>query len=310
MNMQTPVDEQIQEEALSWFVRVRADDFGAAEQAQLQHWLAQDPRHRSEYARLGQTWNQLGGLGNYFSRPQPAPVRRAVAWRTATIALAACAAGMAVLLVFRFSPVTHEAPPGGHLNVQIAGGIQVELDADSAIRVSRLTDYPDVRLTRGSAYFDVQAAQSGLRVHVADATLRDIGTRFAATVVEDDGHVAVAEGMVEVSSVEEQKMLGMGQQTRFSSGRINAPGAIDPQQIAPWKNGEYRFVAATLAEVADAVWRHSRLRIEIPDAHVARLTVSGNFEIRQPDKLLWAITQIHDLQARKQSDGYKLLPNS
>jgi transmembrane sensor len=311
MNMQTSQDEQIQEEALRWFARARATNFSVNEQQQLENWLEQDARHRCEYTLLHKTWKQVGELEYSFSRPAKLPNRRDVIWRPTMLALAAGAVIASVLLVYLYTPIYYEAPPGGHLNVQIADGIQVELDADSAIRVSRLTDYPDVRLTRGSAYFDVQASRSGLRVHVADVSLRDIGTRFAATVVQDDGQVAVAEGMVEVSSAAEQKMLGVGQQTHFSSDQISTPGAVDPQQIAPWRNGEYRFTAATLAEVADAIWRHSRLRIEIPDARIASLTVSGNFEIQQPEKLLWVIAQVHDLHARKLADGhYKLLPNS
>lgn len=303
-------DERIQEEALRWFARARAANFSATEQLQLESWLEQDARHRNEYALLHQIWKQVGALEYSFSRPVKPPVRKGVMYRPALLALAACAVFATTLLIYRYAPVTYEAPPGGRLNVQIAEGIHVELDADSAIRASRLTAYPDVTLTRGSAYFDVQAVNSGLLVHVANAALRDIGTRFAATVVKDDGQVAVAEGMVEVSVAAEQKMLQSGQQTRFTDERIDAPVACDPQQVAAWKNGEYRFAAASLAEVADAVWRHSRLRIEIPDAHIARLTVSGNFDIRQPEKLLWAVAQIHDLQAHKQADGYKLLPNS
>lgn len=303
-------DEQIQEEALRWFARARAANFSATEQLQLANWLEQDARHRSEYALLHQTWKQVGELEYSFSRPAKSAVRKGGMRRPAMLALAACAMFATALLISRYAPVTYEAPPGGRLSVQIVKGIHVELDADSSIRVSRLTSYPDVKLTRGSAYFNVQAVNSGLLVHVADAALRDIGTRFAATVVKDDGQVAVAEGMVEVSAAAEQIMLQSGQQTRFTDERIDAPVACDPQQVAAWKNGEYRFAAASLAEVADAVWRHSRLRIDIPDAQVASLTVSGNFDIRQPEKLLWAIAQIHDLQARKQSDGYKLLPNS
>lgn len=300
--MSSHVDETIREAALFWFTRARAANFSATEHAQLQSWLAQDSRHRGEYARLEQTWTQLGALRNHFSRLRPAPVRLVTA-RRATVALA-CAAGFAALLVFRYPPDIYQAPPGGHLSVQIAEGIQAELDADSAIQVAHFSLYPDVHLTRGSAYFDVRTSQSGLQVHVAEFTLRDIGTRFSATVVPGGGKVAVAEGKVEISTDTARQMLNAGQQCHFAMGRIASSTAINPQQVAAWQNDEYRFDAAPLTEVADAIWRHSRLRVEIPDPRIANLTISGSFDIQQPDKLLWAVAQIHELRARQQPDGH------
>jgi len=303
MSLPVPPDDPVKERALHWFVRSRADDFAAEERAQLEQWLGEAPSHRIEYGRLGQTWGQLGGLHNYFSRPQPK--RHSSSWKT--VSLAASVAGVAGLLAVLYWPETYQALPGEHLSVQLVEGIKIELDADSVIRVSRTSSHPDVRLIQGSAYFDVQAKHSGLEVHVADATLRDIGTRFAATVVQGNGSLSVAEGMVEISASAGKKMLSEGQQTRFTSLSIDNPVAINPQQVAAWKSGEYRFEASTLDEVADAIWRHSRVRVEIPDRRIAKLSISGNFDIRQPDKLLWAIAQIHNLQLKQQAEGRWML---
>lgn len=252
---------------------------------------------------MQQTWQQVGALERHLSRPVPPSLMR----RPAMQAMAAGAVLAAILLGYRLSYVEYESQPGRQLQVQLEAGMAAVLDADSAIRVSRWSGRPDVTLVRGSAYFDVQAHGSGLQVHVADTTLRDIGTRFVASIVEDDGRVAVAQGRVEVNAGEVRQMLGAGQQTRFAADRVEVPVSCDPQHVAPWLDGEYRFAAATLAEVADALWRHSRMRLDIPDASVAALTVSGNFEIGQPDKLVWAVAQIHDLQSRKLPDGYRLV---
>lgn len=303
MSTQAPIEEAIRETALFWFTRARAADFGANDYAQLQHWLAQDPRHHDEYARLEQTWTQLGALRDHFSRPRPAPVRSFTARRVA-VALAACVVGFFAVLFFRYPSELYQAPPGGHLSVQIAEGIQAELDADSAIEVAHFSLHPDVHLMRGSVYFDVKARHTGLQVHVAEITLHDIGTRFSATVIQNDGKVAVAEGQVEISTATSQMMLSTGQQVHFASEDIDTPISINPQQVAAWQNDAYRFDAAPLSEVADTIWRHSRLRIEIPDARISALTVSGNFDIQQPEKLVWAIAQIHELRVKKQPDGH------
>lgn len=307
--MNTPVshDEQIQEAALRWFTRARAEDFSATERRQMENWLAQAPVHRREYARLEQTWSQMDGLSTYFKRPRPMQAHRKPARRTAKAALAACAAGIVAIMIFRYPPAHYQAPPGERLSVQIAAGLQAELDSDSAIEVNRWSLHPDVRLTRGSVYFDVQIPNSGLQVHVAETTLRDIGTRFAITTLpQGGGRVAVAEGIVEVSTATERETLSAGHQTRFSNARIEPPTTINPQQVTAWHSGEY-FDATPLAEVADTLWRHHRVRIDIPDNRIANLTISGSYDIRQPQKLLWAIAQIHQLHEQRQPDGHILL---
>lgn len=305
----SPADRQIREEALRWFVRARAEGFGPDERGQLVSWLERDGRHRREYDLLQQVWDRAGELEHRYGRPSVTPLRGGLR-RAAAMAMSACVMMAIVLVLFRYSSVDYAAPPGGRLSVQLAEGVRAELDADSAIRVNRLALHPDVTLVRGSAYFDVDAVRSGLEVHAAQATLRDIGTRFSATVLENEGRVAVAEGKVEVTLGGARRTLESGRQARFAAGRIGEPDFCDLQQVAPWMNGEYRFAAATLAEVADALWRHGRMRVEIPDARVATLTVSGNFDMAEPEKLMRAIARIHGLQFRTRAGGYELLSDS
>ena len=307
MNSPASDDGQIQEAALRWYTRARAADFSATERMQLESWLAQDPGNRREYARLEQTWNEMDGLRNYFKRTRAVQARRNATRRTAKAALAACCAGIVAIMVFSYPPALYQTPPGRHLSIQIAAGVRAELDADSAIEVNRWSLHPDVRITRGSVYFDVQTPDSGLQVHVAETTLRDSGTRFAITTLpHGGGRVAVAEGIVEISTATGRETLSAGYQTRFGGARVESPTSINPQQVFAWQSGDY-FEATTLTEVADTLWRHQRVRIEIPDIRIANLTLSGSYDIRHPQKLLWAIAKTHQLQEQLQPHGHILL---
>jgi ferric-dicitrate binding protein FerR (iron transport regulator) len=39
-----------------------------------------------------------------------------------------------------------------------------------------------------------------------------------------------------------------------------------------------------------------RIRLDIPDPKVAALTVSGGVPISEPDRVLWAVAQVHGLK--------------
>ncbi len=294
------------EAALRWFVRARAEDFSAAERTEMNAWLADNPQHREEYARLQQTWrtlDRLPGQTRYLNRPSA--TRRRPAWLL--YSGAACAAAVAILLTLRMQPARFETPPGEYLRVEIAQGIEASLDAGSAIEVRNLF-HPEVRLLRGNAYFAVQeGGAKGLEVQAGDAHIRDIGTRFAVTEERNDWRVAVADGKVEIRLHGTRQMVEAEQQARFDSRRVAAPASIKPESVAAWRNGEYYFDNTPLNEVAAEIRRHSQLQVEIPDSHVATLTVSGRYGIHDPGRLLWAIAQIHALETMRQPDGRVVL---
>jgi transmembrane sensor len=307
-----PAAHDPSQQALHWFVRARSPDFGNDERQRMEAWLAVDPAHRNEFERLRDTWGKLDSLAPHLDtlrqaapamlaalRPEkPAIPRRGWIFPTLGSALAA----MVILLWLFPRPVetlNFETTPGQHLSVVIGEGIEAVLDADSAIRVAR-SNPPRVELVRGDVYFAVDRPDGGgLEVMAGRARIRDIGTRFAVTLREQIGHVAVAEGMVEIQTGGTRRTAAAGLRVDFDGAGITGEKPLATENVAPWRNGQWRFTAAPLAEIATEMARQQRIILDIADPKVAALTVSGSFDINEPDKVLWAIAQVHGLKARR-----------
>lgn len=300
-------DDPAQQQALHWFVRSRAVDFSPTEREQLTQWLADDARHQQAFEQLSDTWNDLDQLAPrlYKLRPTPGRARRRELLRGA-LAFGALA-GIGLLYWQNLEPPTRhlESARGQHLQIALPQGGQMWLDADSAVD---LVESQPVRITllRGGIYLQVEHG-NGLRVLAAGATLRDIGTRFAVSLHGDQAQVAVAEGRVEISTGLASKQIGAGQGLTFNANELLAEQRLDTRNIAAWREGRWHFAGTPLAELANELRRQHNLQLTFDDPKLARLAVSGDFEIKRPDKVLWAVSQVHDLRLHHpESHVYRL----
>lgn len=305
------MNQPIDDEALRWFVRSRAGDFSPAERQRRDAWLAADPAHQAAYDALATTWNQFDDIAALLPEqvraiPRPAPLRLAVAPRRLPRLLPfggalVAAAALAFIFLMPREEVLHtvETQPGQHRQLAFADGTRLSLDADSVARVSDNLP-PRIELLRGQLYLDVNHASSGrLEVRAGTTRIRDIGTRFTVSLRNGQGRVAVAEGQVEVKDAQRLLMLFAGRGADFGPQGIVGERAIADADIAPWRNGQWRFAATPLTELADELARQQRIRLDIPDPKVAALTVSGSFPISEPDRVLWAVAQVHGLKLDK-----------
>lgn len=289
--------DAIDEAALHWFVRRRAGNFSAAERHQFDDWMASDPAHQAAFATLESTWARLDEIATLVPRPVVASRRHTNPLLPLGGALLAAAAFAVFFLLPREDVQrTVEAAPGQHRQITFADGTYLALDADSVARVND-TLPPRIELLKGSIYLDVSTASSGqLQVHVGKTRIRDIGTRFSVSFRSDLGQVSVADGQVELQDDKHTVTLFPGHGANFGPQGIASEYTVASDDIAPWRNGQWRFAATPLTELVDELARQQRIRLDIPDTTIAALTVSGNFPISQPDRVLWAITQVHGLK--------------
>lgn len=288
-------DEPIQQQALHWFVRSRASDFSAAERTQLAHWLAADARHRQEFEQLSGTWRDLDRLAPRLTRLRTPPAQRARR-RLLEGALAfslLAGTGMYFWQTAQSAPRHLESARGQHLQVSLASGAQLWLDADSAIDLTESRP-AHIVLRRGGLYLQVEHGD-GLIVEAAGASLRDIGTRFAVHLRGDQASVAVAEGRVEVTTASASQQVGAGRRLNFNAQALLAEQAIASEAVGAWRQGRWHFSATPLAELADELKRQQNLRLDFSEPGLGRLTVSGDFEMRHPEQVLWAVAQVHGL---------------
>ena len=186
-----PQRDQLLEEASLWFARMRGPDAGRY-RPQFEAWLALGAAHLGAYNRAGEVF----ALGKFLSasaevrsddaRSTPARGRRGLLVAAAAVAAVALAVwfGDTRLPNQGSDPVTAaRAPEGGAPGSQIlstkaneqrtfalADGSSLRLAPASSVAVLFDTAHRDLRLTRGSARFDVAHEGRPFVVHAGDVT--------------------------------------------------------------------------------------------------------------------------------------------
>lgn len=306
MNGPTTTTSAIEQEALRHYVRSRAPDFGADERRALDAWLAEHASHRTAFRRLEQTWQRLDGLADAFKderavlmRERKRPAHTPGRWLFAAMASAAAA-----MLVFAVPPGAglprhFETTVAQQRTISLPAGIDVAINADSAIDV---VDGDPIRidLVRGDMFVDVGRAASGhLEVRAGNAVILDIGTRFSVSTKDRGGSLAVEEGQVELRTGPARLFVGAGQGADFDAGGHVEAHSLGASAVAPWRERRWQFDATSLAVVSGELWRQQGLRVDVADAAVAALTVSGTFAFDEPDQVLWAVAQVHGLRLKR-----------
>lgn len=226
----------------------------------------------------------------------------------------------------RFS-AEYSTPVGQHRVVELPDHTQIQLNTDTQLRVEYSATARTVSMTRGEAMFEVaKDAVRPFTVRFAGYDFKAVGTAFN---VRADSHgclrLTVTEGRVRVHRtppaeledkpapptvlseatdilVEANKAVSIGPR----SERIDS---LSPDQVAAttaWQHGVIVFKATPLAQVVEELARYSTVRFVISEPKLARLPVSGYFEVGDIDSLSAALEQNVGIKIIKQ-DGYLLL---
>jgi transmembrane sensor len=149
-----------------------------------------------------------------------------------------------------------------------------------------------VEIARGQALFTVaRDDQRRFRVSAGNAHIIAVGTQFdvdrrahvtVVTVVE--GTVAVLAGQPPSPDVAGFPPNGLrvntGYQVRVDAGGVLAqPTPVDVQQAMAWLQGKIAFEQRPLGEVAEEFNRYGSIPIEIDDAELRALPISGVFDV-------------------------------
>jgi transmembrane sensor len=148
---------------------------------------------------------------------------------------------------------------------------------------------------RGDAYFEVvHKASSPFVVHVGQAVVRDVGTRFA--VRSDDAQgviVAVAEGAVSLStkdSVSPHLLLQAGQRGAVRPDRPPerlGTGAVN-EDLA-WMRGQLVFRESPMTEVVSSLRRWYGIDLRFEDRSFATRHITATFSGEPPDRVIEVI---------------------
>lgn len=302
------------EEALHWFVRLRAGEITDGDRSRFQVWRDGHVYRREEFDKLTEIWDDLDDIapllerevdraeaesqptGRRFSTPRQE--RRSGYGRSAALVasfLAVMAGGW--WFAGRTDIAEYRTARGEQRTVMLPDGSRLILNTETSVTTELSMRARTAVLHRGEAYFVVaHDDRKPFRVEAGNGTVRDIGTQF--TVRRDPAQVTVSvvEGAVEVESASEPAskqatVLTAGEQASYGeAGGLSATTTVDVATVTAWTTGELVFEQRPLAEVVREIGRYHQGEIRVLGPRLSDRKISGRFNLRDREAFLRAVT--------------------
>jgi transmembrane sensor len=242
--------------------------------------------------------------------------RRVLLSIAAALVLALAGHFFVSIRVLRLWPQVITVPHGEQRTVQLSDGSVMHLNASSRVtvqfsRVERL-----IELEQGQALFEVtQDARRPFRVRAGRAQVVAVGTQFDVyRRSEDRITVTVLQGRVEVMSQEPPSgsadtgqvavnalplQVGAGEQLRVGPTELSRVEPVDVHLATAWIHREIAFEQRPLGEIAEEINRYAHVPIDIEDASLRELRVSGVLDAYDTDSLLLFLGQYGEVEVGK-----------
>lgn len=296
--MRRETSQEIDVAAADWAARIDRGALSAADEGQLDAWIAGDARRLGAFMRMRAVAlqsNSAKALGpdfepEAFAQAEPSaatPItRRRLFWLGGS-AVAASALG-AIGLGLMTRDTVYETRLGEMRVVTLEDGSAVTLNTASRIRVAFADTRRTVTLEEGEALFDV--AKDPARPFIVEAggtSVRAVGTSFSVKRLNDAPvEVLVREGIVEVAQPATPRPVRMTANMRIvTSHAVAQPVAIAQTEVdreIAWRSGRIAFEGEPLAQAAAAFGRYSDTRIIIEDPGIGREEITGLFASNDP----------------------------
>jgi len=292
------------EQAIAWAVRLQMH--GATPDAlhSLQRWRDADPCHEQAWQRLAAIGNQFSGLAPEASRATlDASLARRRQRRQALKVLAGIGfAGTATWFAID-TQADYRTGTGQRLAVRLPDGSLLHLNAGTAVRLRFDGKQRLLNLLHGDIAITTHAdpQRRPFLVETGEARMLALGTRFTLRrLAGTDGmltRLAVQEHAVQLqaaASAARPVLVQTGDSVLTDGARIwREPTHDDP---AAWLDGVIAARDMPLGQLVAELARH-RHGLLLCDADIARLPVSGVFQLDDPERALRVLLQTQPIVA-------------
>lgn len=317
--MNTPADKEegATIEAARWLVALDEAPDDRDLRVRFQAWLDASPANAAAWADACDVYGLMAKTEPaHRARWEKAPLRPAVlrqrlsrrrlAWAAAVGALAAClavVAGPDLVLRWQADQVTATAEVR---TLGLEDRSVVRLAPDSAIDVAYGAGRRQVRLLRGEAFFEVKSdAARPFRVAASGVDVTVLGTAFNVRLAGQGVEVALQHGLVQVDeatvSPPVAERLKPGDWVRVARNGAVERGAIPPEEVAPWLQGQIVARDRPMADVVDELRRYYAGLIVVANGALAGRRVTGVYNLSDPAAALRAIVAAHGGSVRQVS---------
>ncbi len=315
----------IQDQALSWFVRLSDADAPETAWVEFQTWLEADAAHAKAYDLIEQVWVALedappiqgtvetGAANDAWPVAERAPRSAARAyrrWLTPVMGLAAAA----VLVVGLWPEITGTgrfqtfATDDAVREVVLPDGSHLSMNRHSALKARIGSRDREVLLSDGEVAFDVRHdAARPFVVSTDDHAVRVLGTAFNVLSHEDRFSVGVRRGLVAVSGdgVAGDLRLSMGQRIDQAGTAKAVVTSVDPDQASAWRQGVLIYREADLGAVADDLSRYLNKPVSVM-ASARALRFTGALRIGDEATMLEQLQDFVPITVNRANDGIRL----
>lgn len=279
--------------AADWIERKAFGPWTAADQTALEAWLQQSSAHRIAFVRMRSGWEKAGRLAILQSGLRQdshgIPVRHS-RMKVFRVALAASAC----LAVFAGVSTLYTSPPaapaystgiGEREVLSLADGSQIELNTDTALRMTAVAGQRTVWLQHGEAYFHVKHDPNRLFVvYAGDKRITDIGTEFSVRRDTGQVKVAVVDGSVRFEGDgrkpgQKEKVLHKGEvvvATAETTTIIHQSSRHMDEELG-WRRGVLIFDRTPLSQAAEEINRYNSKKLIIADPEAGQMKIGGTF---------------------------------
>ena len=341
--MKDEVTIDITAAAGDWLDRLSVDDASIEERKLFAEWLQRSPVHITAFLEVSALHVTLSGsLVSYPDWAQelleiaedrvvhlpelsedPAPESADVSSVSQTPGRYLGLAAMVLVvitagywLITEKSAITTDI--GEQRVVLLDDGSTLELNTDSAVRVSMRQGSREIELLRGELLVDVaKDPDRPFRVRTDNATVEAIGTRFNVYRRDDATEVTVIEGRVQVdwqtSLVEDNASsryleLGAGGKTVVSEHQ--ATPTVSPANVeraTAWTERRLDFDGETVAAVVAEFNRYNRSPIVIDDPGLAERRITGVFDVNDPGAFVALLGGLNAIEIEVTREGHQAI---
>jgi transmembrane sensor len=307
--------KSVRARAAEWHDRRERDDWNEEKQVALNAWLAASPAHMVAFLRVDSAWRRADRLSAlHLSSQDSEPTSR----RWIRLGFIRFAAGIGAVAVLGIAAASYFSKPheqyyetaiGGHKMLALDGGSQIELNTNTALRVSLSGGQREVWLDRGEAYFQVKHdAMRPFVVMVAGHRVTDLGTKFAIRRDTGSVRVAVMQGRVGFdrasSSAQRPATLTQGDVLVATGTAISVTRKQADRLIAElgWRRGMLVFDNTTLADAVAEFNRYNSSRLVVVDRQAARIPIDGKFRTNDAVAFTFLVQGVLGLRVAKRGD--------
>lgn len=305
--------DRIMDEALAWHSAQQSDD---CDWDAFALWLEADPRHRDCYDDVAlidkAIENHRPVLQSVLTPPAPVDMlrvrHRPAIWGMGGLAAAlALAFGLSTFAPGRDTAVDYRTGPNESREITLADGSRIYLASASHLQVAG--DRQDQLTIEGSAYFDVRHDPArSMVIQAGDQQVTDIGTRFDILTVGRTARIAVAQGVVSVSSPSLASAITLEQGRQLIVDPADGHAEVQTVQAAnvgAWRQGRLAWDNMPLPLVAIDISRYARRPVAVsPD--IAGRRFSGVLVVGDGTALVGDVARLMDLKVVDQGSSLLL----